>query len=86
MTAPPNSADVSDGCDLIIERAIEKMARNVGANPDIILNRLLTFAGAHLCLLVGSSEAANLFRQAAIKIEAGHFQILAGGEPAGGLH
>ena len=71
-----------------IDRALTTAARDAidaGAPLGLVIDRALTFAGAHAVMADGSAAAAAAFRHAADAIEAGAFaHIEHGGAAAGG--
>ena len=66
--------DRKAACDLIIERAGEMMVEEMGAPIEMMIDRMLTFAGAHMCLLDGSQKTAEVFRALATNVENGVFE------------
>lgn len=64
-------------CDLIVERAAAAM-EETGAPIEMILDRLLTFAGAQAFMRHGKARTAEIFRELAENIENGVFDQLSG--------
>ena len=74
-------------CDEIQHRAAKMMVEEVGVSIPMMLDRVLTFAGAQACTLDGSPKTAAAFRQFADKIDAGLFHSITGeGKPRGRGH
>lgn len=70
-------ADPKAYCDQAIQMAAECMVAS-GAPIDMILDRLLTYAGAQACSMNGSPATAKVFRVLANNIEAGAFHSITG--------
>lgn len=64
--------------DEIIHRAGEMVVKDVGASVPMMLDRMLTYVGAHSCKIAGSIETAKMFREIADKVEGGLFHSLTG--------
>ncbi|MCW7543051.1 hypothetical protein N7I30_04475 [Aurantimonas litoralis] len=65
-------------CDMILERAVEMMARDGNASPLVVIDRLLTYAAAQASSLNGAEAAADAFRLVADRIEAGALDSVTG--------
>jgi len=63
-------------CDLILSRAAEMMAGEVGAPVELIMDRLVTYVAAQTVSTFGRDQAINMLRFAAGRIEAGAFDNL----------
>lgn len=70
--------DVAAACDLIIGRAIAMMHEECKAERELIIDRLLTIAGAMMTEAHGAPRAASIFRQMAGNIEGGCFASVVG--------
>jgi hypothetical protein len=64
-----------DFCDETIEGAVELMARK-GAPIEMILDRLLTYAGAQIVFIEGKEDAIASLHKLAENIEAGAFDAI----------
>mgnify|MGYP001292022855 CR=1 FL=1 len=73
-----------NACDTIVERAAMMMLE-AGAPADMVIDRLLTFAGAMAAKINGSPRTARAFRRLAANIDAGVFHSITG-ESAGKGH
>lgn len=70
-----------------IDRALTNAARDAidgGASLGMVIDRVLTFAGAHAVMSDGSAAAAAAFRHVADVIEAGAFAHIEHGDAATG--
>lgn len=65
-------------CDEIIGRAALMMVDEVEAPIPMMLDRILTYAGAQACKMDGSAATAMAFREFATKIDAGLFHSITG--------
>lgn len=65
-------------CDEVLFRAAKIMTEDSGAPMALVLDRILTFAAAHVCKIEGSPNTAKAFRVIAGKIEAGIFHSVTG--------
>ena len=74
-------------CDKLLELAAETMTTQVGAPPEMVIDRLITYVAAQLALWHGSERAAQVFRDTADKINGGLFHRITGeGAPKGRAH
>lgn len=64
--------------DEIIHRAGKMVVDDAGASVPLLLDRMLTFVGAHSCKIAGSAETAKMFREIADRVEGGLFHSLTG--------
>lgn len=79
--------DLRAACDLVIERSATMLVEELGAPIEMMLDRMLTYAGAQACVQQGSPTAAKVFRQLADRIEAGIFHVVTGeGDQKGSRH
>jgi len=65
-------------CDMLMARATELMAGEIGAPIAMMLDTMVTYTAAHACAHLGSPGAAKAFRIAAGKIDAGLFHSVTG--------
>jgi hypothetical protein len=65
-------------CDEILYRAANMMVEHVGAKPEMMLDRFITFSAAHSCKFAGSPATADMFREVAKKVEGGVFHSVTG--------
>ncbi|WP_265502217.1 hypothetical protein [Paracoccus beibuensis] len=63
-------------CDRTITKAGRTMISSIGASPEMMLDRLLTFAAAHMVSFTSKEEAAEAFRRCADAVESGIFDHL----------
>ncbi len=83
-----SETDLKAACDLVIERAVEMMVGELGATFPMMLDRMLTYAGAQACTIEGSPATAKTFHRLADNIAAGCFYSVTGegGGQRGKLH
>lgn len=67
-----NDDNLRHNCDTGIT-ALARLLMESGAPGEMVLDRMLTFAGAHAVVWTGAPEAARAFRLMAERIEAGAF-------------
>ncbi|WP_234890364.1 hypothetical protein [Agrobacterium vitis] len=65
-------------CDAVITHAAAMMTEDAGAPVEMVLDRILTFAGAQVSKIEGSPRAAAVFREVADQIDAGLFHSVTG--------
>jgi G:T-mismatch repair DNA endonuclease (very short patch repair protein) len=70
-------SDLIAAVDEMVWRAMES-AQQLGASPDVVIDRMVTAAGAHVCAWEGSAGGARFFRAVADRIEAGACDALTG--------
>lgn len=63
-------------CDKAITAAARILIDDMGAPLDLVIDRLLTFAAAHMVVTGGKEHAAEAFRDCAETVEAGGFDHL----------
>jgi hypothetical protein len=74
-------------CDMMIDKTARLLVEEHGVPIVVLLDRLLTFAGAHAANTQGSPNAAKVFRQLADRIDAGIFHVVTGeGDQKGARH
>ena len=61
-------------CDRALHKAAKTMIGSISAPPEMMIDRILTFAGAHMVHLTSQEEAAWAFRQCAEAVERGVFE------------
>lgn len=71
------SVRLNRGCDTILEAAAKAM-QDMGAEPERIIDRVMTFGVAHIVSWHGGARAAEVLRQLAENVESG---ALAGLDP-----
>lgn len=71
---------ISKSCDALLSEACETMQKEMGAEVELILDRLLTYAAAQMVLTSGKAEAAKAFRQCAKMVQSGIFDHIKAGE------
>lgn len=77
MAEMPKDADGARAlCDLIVTRAAELMAQEAGAPIEMIMDRMVTFAGAQTVATFGKADAVAMFEQAVASVESGAFDHL----------
>lgn len=69
-------ADMAGAVDSIFIHAVET-ALQLGADVPLVLDRMLTVAGAEVCARNGSAAGSRIFRDLADRIENGIFDTLA---------
>lgn len=68
-------------CDKAVDFAARLMMEKYGIEFDIVIDRMLTFCAAHMCLRDSSMMAAEHFRDIADKLDAGMFHHITGEKP-----
>ncbi|MDX0210202.1 hypothetical protein GOC35_00600 [Sinorhizobium meliloti] len=66
-------AKIQSVCDQVVERAASVMVEELGAPIEMMIDRMLTYAGAQMCALDGTKKTAAIFRQLAANVEGGVF-------------
>jgi uncharacterized protein with PIN domain len=71
---------ISKSCDALIAEACETIQREMGADVELILDRLLTYAAAQMVMTTSKAEAAAAFRQCAKTVQSGLFDHIKSGQ------
>lgn len=69
--------DMTGAVDLIFAHAVETALR-LGADVPLVLDRMLTVAGAEACARNGSAAGSRIFRDLADRIDSGIFDAITG--------
>lgn len=64
-------------CDRAVHKAGQAMVGSIGASTEMMIDRMLTFAAAHMVHISSPEQAAAAFRQCAESVESGVFDHLA---------
>lgn len=64
--------DMNRGCDTILEAAATAM-QQMGAEPERIVDRVLTYGAAHIVCWHGGARAAEVLRTLVDNVESGSF-------------
>jgi len=78
MTDKPKATPQEQFCDQAVDYAARLMLKQDGVDLGLVLDRMLTFCVAHMCLGEGSVMTAEHFRDFADKIDAGLFHRITG--------
>lgn len=63
-------------CDAVLERAAEMMGAEVGASPEMIIDRIMTFGVAQMVHLAGKAHTIATLRRVVEQVEHGVFNHL----------
>ncbi|MDX0261555.1 hypothetical protein GOC60_10200 [Sinorhizobium meliloti] len=73
-----NDKNIQSACDLVVERAAEMMVEEIGAPIEMMIDRMMTYAGAQMCVLDGNRKTAAILRKLADNVEGGIFDAVTG--------